>query len=60
MCLECNYKSNTYDSILDISLEIKNCNSMISALKHFTCIESLYGENKYYCPKYQKKCDAKK
>ena len=49
LCTVCNKGSNTYDNILDLSLEIRGCNSIISALKRFTIQEGLYGDNKYFC-----------
>ncbi|ETO22039.1 ubiquitin hydrolase Ubp16 [Reticulomyxa filosa] len=47
-CCACGKESNTYDSILDLSLEMKDC-SVTEALKHFTAKESLEGNNKYFC-----------
>mmetsp|Transcript_63822 Transcript_63822/g.78046 ORF Transcript_63822/g.78046 Transcript_63822/m.78046 type:complete len:561 (-) Transcript_63822:59-1741(-) len=52
-CLKCGYESNSYESILDLSLEIKG-NSVLSAIKHFTEKERLDGDNKYRCDKCKK------
>merc|ERR1719319_859079 len=53
-CCKCGYESNTYDSILDISLEIKGP-SVRSAFKHFTDPEILDEDNKYLCARCKKK-----
>ena len=53
-CCKCGYESNTYDSILDISLEIKGP-SIRTAFKHFTDPEVLDGDNKYQCDNCKKK-----
>ena len=53
-CCKCGYESNTYDSILDISLEIKGP-SVRSAFKHFTDPEILDDDNKYNCDNCKKK-----
>eukprot|EP01083_Nonionella_stella_P098959 278348_1 len=53
-CCKCGYESNTYDSILDISLEIKGP-SVRSAFKHFTDPEILDDDNKYQCDHCKKK-----
>ena len=53
-CCKCGYESNTYDSILDISLEIKGP-SVRSAFKHFTDPEILDDDNKYNCDNCSKK-----
>ncbi|ETO35095.1 hypothetical protein RFI_01980 [Reticulomyxa filosa] len=49
-CDHCGKESNTYDSILDLSLEIKGT-SVMTALKHFTAKELLHGNNRYRCGK---------
>lgn len=50
-CTRCEYKSNTYDPFLDLSLEVskKSCNSILDALKEFTRKEKLDNENKWKC-----------
>lgn len=50
-CCKCGYESNTYETILDLSLEIKGT-SVHSALKNFTDPEILDGENKYKCTQF--------
>ncbi|PRP84401.1 peptidase C19 family protein [Planoprotostelium fungivorum] len=59
-CTVCQYKSNTFDPFLDLSLEIKNCVSLEKALHAFTSIEVLNGANKYKCSKCMKYVDAHK
>eukprot|EP01083_Nonionella_stella_P071875 193354_1 len=49
LCTVCNKGSNTYDSILDLSLEIRGCSNVIGALRKFTVQEKLFGDNKYFC-----------
>jgi len=48
-CLECKYNSNTYDPCLDISLDIKGCDSVKRALELFVKPEILSKGNKYKC-----------
>jgi ubiquitin carboxyl-terminal hydrolase 36/42 len=50
-CPKCNYRSNTYDPFLDLSLEIskKSSNSVLQALLQFTRKETLDSENKWKC-----------
>ena len=49
LCTVCRKGSNTYDSIIDLSLEIRGCNSVQSALQKFTIQERLGGDNRYFC-----------
>lgn len=50
-CTRCNYKSNTYDPFLDLSLQIskKSCNSVFDSLRDFTRKEQLDSENQWKC-----------
>jgi len=59
-CSSCNYKSNTFDPFLDLSLEIKGCDSLERALQKFTSPEILDKANKYKCPSCGKLVQAKK
>jgi len=60
-CMECFYESNTYDSTLDLSLELNNkILSVVDALKEYTNKEKLYGTNKYFCERCNKKSNATK
>ncbi|PHT96763.1 hypothetical protein BC332_34311 [Capsicum chinense] len=49
-CCNCGHFSNTYEPLIDVSLEIKNANSLHSALESFTRVEKLDDpEIKYTC-----------
>ena len=49
-CAACNYKSNTYDPVTDLSLEIgKHCTKVEDCLLMFTDIETLGTNNAYTC-----------
>ena len=48
-CLSCKHVSRTTETWLDISLEIKNADSIEKALRHFTSAERLSSANKYKC-----------
>lgn len=50
-CMSCHGKSNTFDPLLDLSLEIRNCNTLQKALAHFTKAEMLVKDNQYKCEK---------
>lgn len=41
------YESNTYDPIMDLSLEINKCADLQRALEHFSKKEVLDGDNMY-------------
>ena len=70
-CLGCNYRSNTYEDLMSLSLDIPRNNSykgsnsssditFESCLNYFCRSEDLKGDNKYMCSNCKKKCDAKK
>ncbi|RKO85553.1 hypothetical protein BDK51DRAFT_24261, partial [Blyttiomyces helicus] len=59
-CHRCNYNSNTYDPILDFSLEIKNCDTIEKAFAQFTKPELLTKDNRYKCEKCNALVDARK
>jgi hypothetical protein len=59
-CLTCNYRSNTYDAFLDLSLEVNEVSSVTKALHSFTRPEKLDAENLYRCAKCAKKVRAEK
>lgn len=50
-CTKCNYRSNTYDPFLDLSLEVskKSCNSILSAFFEFSRNERLDERNQWRC-----------
>jgi ubiquitin C-terminal hydrolase len=51
-CSTCQHESKTFDPMLDLSLEIENCNSVTTALEKYTKAELLSGANKYKCERY--------
>ncbi|KAK9765736.1 hypothetical protein K7432_005701 [Basidiobolus ranarum] len=59
-CLSCGYESNTFDPMLDVSLEIRNCSSIEKAFSLFTKPEMLTKDNRYKCEKCNKLVDAQK
>jgi len=50
-CRECNYNSDTFDSMLDISLDIYGLSTLKDALKKFVAVDYLRGSDKYQCEK---------
>lgn len=53
-CHDVDYESSTYETFMDLSLEINRASSLVRALQHFTAKETLDGDNKYRCPKNNK------
>lgn len=51
-CMSCKHESNAIDPVMDLCLEIKNCDSLEKALALYTKAELLSGRNKYKCEKY--------
>lgn len=51
-CRECHHNSDTFDSILDLSLDIIRQNSVKEALYTFGKVDHLKGADKYKCEKY--------
>lgn len=50
-CGECGHNSDTFDSILDLSLDIYNMSGVKPALRKFVAIDTLKGADKYKCEK---------
>lgn len=50
-CLSCGYNSDTFDSILDLSVDIYGVNSLTDALRKFVAVDHLKGADKYKCDK---------
>lgn len=48
-CSECSYNSDTFDSILDLSLDISNMSGLKNALRKFVAPDTLKGADKYKC-----------
>ena len=59
-CGSCKALSDTEDSFMDISLDIRKSDNIIRALKQFSSSERLAGENQYFCGVCKKKTDAEK
>ncbi|KFD55210.1 hypothetical protein M513_03851 [Trichuris suis] len=60
ICNNCQFVSITHDPFLDLSLEIKQWNTVDSALAHYTRMETLSNENAYLCPRCNKRVSARK
>ncbi|PPQ64616.1 hypothetical protein CVT24_008353 [Panaeolus cyanescens] len=59
-CGNCGHNSDTFDRILDLSLDIFKCSSLKEALKKFIAIDYLKGADKYKCEKCKKHVNAEK
>ncbi|KAJ2080320.1 hypothetical protein H4R24_003147 [Coemansia sp. RSA 988] len=59
-CGRCGYDSNTFDPLLDISLDIQGGSTVEKALRSFTRPETLTTSNRYRCEKCNKLVDATK
>ena len=49
-CLACSKMSDTFDPLLDISVDIKNSPTLHKALQHYIKPDLLEGDNSYACP----------
>ncbi|KIL00507.1 hypothetical protein PAXRUDRAFT_129636 [Paxillus rubicundulus Ve08.2h10] len=59
-CRECNYNSDTFDSMLDISLDIYGTSSLKEAFRKFVAVDCLKGADKYKCEKCKRAVVAEK
>ncbi|KAF9534687.1 hypothetical protein CPB83DRAFT_780398 [Crepidotus variabilis] len=59
-CRDCGHNSDTFDRILDLSLDIFRCDSLREALKKFVAVDVLKGVDKYKCEKCKKHVTAEK
>ncbi|KIJ56960.1 hypothetical protein M422DRAFT_23097 [Sphaerobolus stellatus SS14] len=59
-CGSCGHNSDTFDAILDLSLDIMNIGSIKQALSNFVKIDHLRGQNKYKCERCKKLVNAEK
>ncbi|XP_065659678.1 ubiquitin carboxyl-terminal hydrolase 42 isoform X5 [Hydra vulgaris] len=59
-CLKCNFDSNTFETMMDINLDVKDCSTVIQALQRSVCADRLEGDNKYYCERCRMKTVAQK
>ena len=60
VCLRCGHRSNTYDPLLDVSLDIKNADNLERAFHQFVAPDKLDMDNAYKCVKYVHRCIAYK
>ena len=59
-CQSCDHPSDTFDSLLDLSIDIHRKESVRDALDAFVAIERLAGADKYNCEKCKKPVVAEK
>ncbi|PWN26444.1 cysteine proteinase [Jaminaea rosea] len=59
-CGRCKHHSDTFDPILDLSLDIRRCDSVQDAFHLFTDVEQLRGSEKYRCEKCKNLVNAEK
>ncbi|CAD8188515.1 unnamed protein product [Paramecium pentaurelia] len=57
---DCDFKKETEEPFLTVSVEIKNKKSLYEALDLFVKSDVLDGENQYFCDEVQRKIDAEK
>lgn len=59
-CTACNHVSDTFDTILDLSIDIQGLSSVTQALSKFVAVDHLRGANKYKCERCKKPVNAEK
>ncbi|KAI9592797.1 hypothetical protein BDF19DRAFT_387976, partial [Syncephalis fuscata] len=59
-CLDCDHRSNTYDPLLDLSVDLAGVDSVEKALRRFTRPEKLTRENRYRCDSCRQMVEARK
>ncbi|KAG0257866.1 Ubiquitin carboxyl-terminal hydrolase 36 [Mortierella polycephala] len=59
-CMKCGYESNTFETYLDLSLDIRGAESVQRALRDYTKPEVLSKGNQYKCDKCKVLVDARK
>ncbi|CAO3563070.1 unnamed protein product [Mortierella alpina] len=59
-CLRCGYESNTFETYLDVSLDIRGAESVQRAFRDYTKPETLSKDNQYKCDKCKVLVDARK
>ncbi|KAG0208105.1 hypothetical protein BGX28_000861 [Mortierella sp. GBA30] len=59
-CLRCGYESNTFETYLDVSLDIRGAESVQKAFRDYTKPEILSKDNQYKCDKCKVLVDARK
>ena len=51
-CCRCSFNSDTFDNILDLSIDIHDVVSLNQAMHKFVAVDHLNGTDKYKCDKY--------
>jgi ubiquitin carboxyl-terminal hydrolase 36/42 len=51
-CRDCGHNSDTFDRVLDLSVDIHQAGSLRDAMKGFVNVDVLKGADKYKCEKY--------
>ncbi|KAI0375867.1 cysteine proteinase [Pilatotrama ljubarskyi] len=59
-CLSCGHNSDTYDRMLDLSVDIAGVSTLKDALRKFVAVDHLRGADKYKCEKCKKPVNADK
>ncbi|THH13632.1 hypothetical protein EW146_g6609 [Bondarzewia mesenterica] len=59
-CRDCGYNSDTFDNILDLSVDIHGVTSLKDALRKFVAVDYLKGSDKYKCEKCKRRVIAEK
>ena len=59
-CCSCGHISDTYEPLIDLSLEIDNADSVETALKSFTKVESIEDTEKFICEGCKKQVPVEK
>ncbi|KAI0677336.1 hypothetical protein C8Q78DRAFT_1065906 [Trametes maxima] len=59
-CLSCGHNSDTFDRMLDLSVDIAGMTTLRDALKKFVAVDHLRGADKYKCEKCKKLVNADK
>ncbi|KAG8803344.1 hypothetical protein FRC20_002190 [Serendipita sp. 405] len=59
-CSECGYNSDTFETFLDLSVDVGKCDTLLEMLRKFSVVEKLEGKNKYKCEKCNKQVNALK
>lgn len=59
-CLSCEYRSNSYEQFLALSLDVSTGNTFEECIRKFCAAELLQGDNKYQCGGCSKLTNAKK
>ncbi|KAI0720329.1 hypothetical protein C8T65DRAFT_567932 [Cerioporus squamosus] len=59
-CLSCGHNSDTFDRMLDLSVDIAGVSTLRDALRKFVAVDHLRGADKYKCEKCKKPVNADK